>query len=157
MGEDIKRYGERQEKWILAITKLIGRVHSRVYKLSGGRVGGVFMKTLPVALLTTRGRKSGKMRTVPLGYIRDGNSVVVVGSKVGCSSHAMWFLNLQADPRCRIQVGSEADDRIARIATEEEVASLWPRLLEIYADFDTYKARADDANRTIPVIFLDPA
>jgi deazaflavin-dependent oxidoreductase (nitroreductase family) len=69
----------------------------------------------------------------------------------------MWFLNLQADPRCRVQVGSEADDRVARIATEEEVTSLWPRLLEIYSDFDTYKARAGDANRTIPVIFLDPA
>ena len=157
MVEAIKRYGDTEEKWVLRITRLIGRIHTRIYKFSGGRIGAKFMKTVPVALLTTRGRKSGKLRTVPLGYIRDGNSVVVVGSKVGCSTHAMWFLNLQADPRCRIQVGSEVDERVARVASEQEVVRLWPSLLQIYPGFDTYKARAGDANRSIPVIFLDPA
>ena len=153
----IKRYGDTEEKWVLRITRLIGRIHTCIYKFSGGRIGAKFMKTVPVALLTTRGRKSGKLRTVPLGYIRDGNSVVVVGSKVGCSTHAMWFLNSQADPRCRIQVGGEVDERVARVASEQEVVRLWPSLLQIYPGFDTYKARAGDANRSIPVIFLDPA
>lgn len=156
MVAEIKRYGDTEEKWVLRITKLIGRMHTPLYKLSGGRIGGKFMKTVPVALLTTRGRKSGKLRTVPLGYIRDGDSIVVVGSKVGCSTHAMWFLNLQANPRCRVQVGSQVDERVARVANEQEVAKLWPSLLQIYPGFDTYKARAGDANRKIPVIFLDP-
>ncbi len=134
------------------------RLNTKVYKASGGRLGGTWRvgsalrRPAPVLLLTTRGRKSGKERTVPLLYLRDGDRFVVVASQGGLPSNPAWYLNLTAHPRVHIQVGSEEFDLVAHTASDEERKELWPRLVEIYADFDTYAAWTD---RTIPVVVCE--
>ena len=123
------------------------------YRLSGGRVasrvGGASL-----CLLTTTGRRSGQPRTVPLLYLRDGEDLVVVASRGGMSDHPAWYLNLRANPRATVRVGSATRPVHAREATEDERARHWPTLTAAYPRFDAYESRA---RRRIPVVILTPA
>jgi F420H(2)-dependent quinone reductase len=146
-------------KAVGTIIKLGSRLNTKVYKMSGGRVGANwrigagFKKPVPVILLTTLGRKSGKPRTVPLLYLRDGANVVVVASQGGMASNPAWYLNLRDNPDVTIQEGKHTTVMRARDATDDERQRLWPQLVEIYADFDTYQGWTD---RKIPVVICEP-
>ena len=107
----------------------------------------------PTVLLTTRGRRSGADRVVPLVYGRSGEQVVVVASKGGAPSHPAWFLNLEADPRCHVQVAREHFDGVARVANADERGALWSLMLEIHPEYDDYQARSKD--REIPVVVIE--
>src|SRR5919206_303922 len=60
----------------------------------------------PMLLLDHLGAKSGKRRTAPLIYVRDGDNVAVIASKGGNPRHPAWFHNLRAHPDTTIQIGS---------------------------------------------------
>ena len=137
--------------WSPSVVKWISNVNTWLYERSGGRWGGTFLGA-PVMLLTTTGRKSGRPRTKPLLYMRDGDRVICVASKAGMATHPLWYRNLIADPRCTVQIGSATEQRTARVATDEERAELWPKLLELYADFESYASWTD---RQIPVVILE--
>jgi len=124
-----------------------------IYRASGGRVGGTWLQGAPICLVTTTGRKSGARRTTPLLYLRDGENVVVVASQGGMPNHPAWYHNVRAHPEVEVEVGSERSKRLARIASPEERAALWPRLTAMYPDYDDYQARTD---REIPVVILEP-
>jgi deazaflavin-dependent oxidoreductase (nitroreductase family) len=95
-----------------------------------------------------------RRRTVPLLCLRDGADIVVVASRGGMSGHPAWYLNLQADSRAVVQLGSAEMPVRARDATEEERSRLWPALTAVYEHFDAYQARTA---RRIPVVILSPA
>src|SRR5262245_14677271 len=82
--------------------KAVGAVHTRLYRLSGGRIGHT-AGHLANLLLTTTGRKSGAARTVPLTYMADGDTYVLVASNGGADRHPAWYLNLQDDPRAHVE------------------------------------------------------
>lgn len=125
----------------------------KAYRLTGGRVGGK-MTGAPVLLLDHVGRKSGKHRTTPLIYLAEGDDLAIVASRGGSDATPAWWLNLQASPATTVQVGRERRDVVARQATPEERARLWPGLTAIYPDYDVYETRTE---REIPVIVLAPA
>lgn len=125
-----------------------------VYRASGGKIGGRFLRGAPVCLVTTTGRKSGTPRTAPLLYLADGANVVIVASKGGMSKHPLWYGNLVANPRCTVELGRERRAMIARVASSDEKRALWPRLVAMYPDYADYQARTD---RDIPVVVLEPA
>ena len=110
---------------------------------------------LPTLLLTTRGRKSGEPRALPLIYGTAGDSHVVIASKGGMPTHPLWYLNLDADPACEIQVGAKHVVARARVAEGEERERLWKQMAEIYPPYDDYQKSAGE--RRIPVVVLDPA
>jgi deazaflavin-dependent oxidoreductase (nitroreductase family) len=110
---------------------------------------------LPTLLLTTTGRKSGEPRALPLIYGTDGDSYVIIASKGGMPNHPIWFLNLEANPSCHIQVGSKSLDVRARVAEGEERERIWKKMAEIYPPYDDYQKNAGE--RVIPVVILDPA
>lgn len=130
-----------------------------LYRRTNGRVGGTwrvmagFRSPVPVLLLDHVGRKSGRRFTTPLLYLEDGPDLVVVASQGGMAKNPQWFHNLRAQPEAQVQVGAELRRVRARVAEPEERAALWPRLVELYADFDTYQAWTD---REIPVVVLEP-
>jgi deazaflavin-dependent oxidoreductase (nitroreductase family) len=124
-----------------------------LYRLSGGKVGGT-MKGAPILLLTTKGRKSGKPRTMPLLYLRDDGRLVVVASSGGSPGHPAWFLNLRDDPSVEVEIGRNRERRRARVATAEERAPLWPRVVELYQGYDSYQRKT---TREIPLVILEPA
>jgi deazaflavin-dependent oxidoreductase (nitroreductase family) len=128
-------------------------VHGGLYRLSGGRIGA-HLAGLPVLLLTTTGRKSGKPRTVPLSYLEWGDAMVVIGSKGGAQRHPDWYLNLEADPAVEVQVGRTRERRRARRATPEEAGRLWPEVLARAPGYGRYRAKT---SREIPLVLLEGA
>jgi len=129
------------------------QLHVRAYRASGGRIGRGF-RGAPVALVDHVGRKSGKRYTSPLIYGTDGDSVVIVASFGGARRDPAWWPNLKAHPRTTVQIGSERRDVIARQATPEEKARIWPRMVEIYPPYADYQRRTE---REIPVVLLEQA
>jgi deazaflavin-dependent oxidoreductase (nitroreductase family) len=109
---------------------------------------------LPTLLLTTRGRRSGQPRSLPLIYGEHGDAFVVIASKGGMPTHPLWFRNLEADPSCELMVGPRKVTARARVAEGEERERLWKQMAEIYPPYDEYQERAGE--RTIPVVVLDP-
>src|SRR5512136_851856 len=107
----------REEKIGSAAIKLMSRLNTWVYRISGGRIAGRFPGGAPVLLLTTIGRKSGQPKTAPLLYLQEGGTYVVVASKGGMSQHPLWFKNLEANPSVEIEVGSRKIEATARRAT----------------------------------------
>lgn len=133
--------------------RVVGRLHTRVYRLTGGRIGhhsGAFANLL----LTTTGRRSGRARTVTLTYMPDGDTYVLVASNGGTDQHPAWWLNLQAMPEAEVQVGDATVRVVARTAERAERARLWP-MLKAYNPF--YAAYEELTTREIPVVILRPA
>ena len=135
-------------RWLLA---LVTRIHRAIYRLSAGRIGGR-LSGMPMLLLTTRGRRSGRERTLPLLYVADEKGWVVVASNAGDDRHPAWWLNLRARAEARVQVGRERSVVRGRRATPEEEARLWPRLVAAYGPYARYRERA---RREIPVVILE--
>jgi deazaflavin-dependent oxidoreductase (nitroreductase family) len=125
-------------------------LHSALYRVSGGRIGGRMFNS-PVLLLNTRGRKSGRSRTSPLLYLESGDEIAIVASYGGSPSHPAWYVNLMASPVVDIQMGRETRRVKAQIATPEEKSHLWPRLVEMYPSYADYQKKTD---REIPVVIL---
>ncbi|HZQ31406.1 MAG TPA: nitroreductase family deazaflavin-dependent oxidoreductase [Mycobacterium sp.] len=132
--------------------KWMARGNTWLYKVTGGKRGGTFRKA-PVALLTTTGRKSGQRRVSPLLYLRDGDRVVVVASRGGSDKHPLWYLNLKADPKVTVQIKDEVLQLTARDSTDDERATLWPKLVAMYPDYDDYQSWTD---RKIPIVVCEP-
>jgi F420H(2)-dependent quinone reductase len=141
-----ERVGSVVVRWMSVLNTL-------AYRATGGWLGGRFLRGAPVCLVTVTGRKSGRAITVPLLYLRDGADVVIVASKGGMSKHPVWYLNLEANPRCEVEIGRERRAMTARRVSEAEKASLWPRLCAMYPDYADYQART---TRDIPVLRLSP-
>jgi len=135
------------------LIKVMSALNTWVYRATGGRIGGRFLRGAPVMLLTTVGRKSGRRLTVPLLYLRDDERVLCVASKGGMDQHPLWYHNLVANPEVEIQIGSDVQPMRAHTAAEAERAAYWPRLVEMYPDYADYQARTE---RIIPVIVLTP-
>jgi deazaflavin-dependent oxidoreductase (nitroreductase family) len=97
---------------------------------------------MPTMLLTTKGRKSGKERTVPVYYVRDGKNLVAVCENFGLDKASSWPINLRADPKARIEIDGKTADYLSRPASDEEVARNMPRLIEMWPAHDTYVERS---------------
>jgi deazaflavin-dependent oxidoreductase (nitroreductase family) len=104
------------------------KVDRALYRASRGRVT-LAGPSLPTMLLTTRGRRTGEPRTVPVFYVRDGDNLVAASENFGLAAAASWPGNLRADPYVTIQVGSTSASYRARPATAAEVDRAMPRLL----------------------------
>lgn len=126
-------------------------LHRVVYKVSGGRVGRRLVDN-DMLLLTTTGRASGRSHTVPLLYLRDADSLMVIASYGGRPHNPDWYLNLVANPSVRVQVGPIRREMSARTATAEERSSFWPRVVAAYGDYAVYQGRTE---REIPVVILE--
>ena len=133
---------------------LVGRrvlqIHQFIYEHSGGLIGHR-LGPVSTLLLRTRGRRSGETRTAALNYIEDQDRYVVVGSKGGSDTPPGWLLNLQADPAVEVQVGTRRFRALARVATEAERKRLWPRLVQVWSDYDRYQSQT---KRVIPLVIL---
>jgi deazaflavin-dependent oxidoreductase (nitroreductase family) len=136
------------------MTRLLFRLalwlHRTLYRLSGGKIGGR-RGNVPILLLTTTGRKTGKRRTVPLQYLAEGDALVVIASNGGRPNHPGWFFNLEAQPRAEAQVGRDHWVVNARRATAEERERLWPKVVELWRGYDEYQRRIE---REIPLVIL---
>ena len=125
--------------------------HVRRYVETDGRSGHKWngRQTL---LLTTRGRKSGKLRRTALLYGQDGDRYLLVASNGGARDHPFWYLNLAAQPEVQVQVGADKFAARARTAGAEEKPRLWGLMASIWPDYDRYQKRT---SRDIPVVIVE--
>jgi deazaflavin-dependent oxidoreductase (nitroreductase family) len=133
--------------------KVVGAVHTRLYRASGGRVGGRF-RGGDVLLLTVTGRRSGRSFTSPLMYVRDGEALVVAASNGGIDREPAWWLNLQARPEATVQVGRDVLPVRAERTTGEDRSRLWQALNAAFGGYEGYQR---GVQREIAVVRLSPA
>ena len=140
---------ERLRRFLI---RAISRTHGGLYRASGGRLLDRVVG-MPVLLLTTTGRRSGKRRTVALTYFGDGADLVVIGSFGGSDLPPAWWLNLQRDPQASVRIGGTTSTVTARAATTEEHDRLWPLATRTYRGYARYQERT---SRLIPIVMLTP-
>ena len=126
--------------------------HIRRYVETDGAEGHEWRPGVFTLLLTTRGRRSGKLRRTALIYGRDGDAYLVVGSQGGAPEHPAWYLNLLAEPEVQVQVGAEKFTARARTAGAEEKPRMWRTMTAVWPAYDDYQKRTD---REIPVVVLE--
>ena len=132
--------------------KLLIATYVFLYRLTGGTIGGKLVG-MPVLLLNSIGRKSGKKRTTPVAYIRDGTNYVVTASNGGAATNPGWFYNLQSSPQTTIQVMAETLPVMAQQANPEEKSRLWSQLIKVAPNFEEYQRKI---SREIPMVILRP-
>jgi deazaflavin-dependent oxidoreductase (nitroreductase family) len=130
--------------------RVFTRAHVRLFKLTGGRIGGQ-IKALPMLLLSTKGSRSGRIYTTPLGYLPDGDDIVVIASNGGHDYHPAWYRNLQANAHVLVQTSREEERRVAVEATPQERMRFWPRIDAIWPGYAEYRQKT---RRTIPLVVL---
>jgi deazaflavin-dependent oxidoreductase (nitroreductase family) len=129
------------------------RLHLAFFDLSKGRIFGKVCG-MPFVELFTTGRRSGKERVTMLTVpIVEGDRLVLVASYGGDDRHPAWYLNLRANPEVRVTMAGSTRTMMARTATEEERAELWPRITSAYGGYARYQERTE---RRIPVVILEP-
>ncbi|MEN3537212.1 nitroreductase family deazaflavin-dependent oxidoreductase [Microbispora sp. ZYX-F-249] len=130
---------------------LFGQEHVKRYIETDGEEGHDWEGTT-VAILTTRGRKSGQPRSTPLIYQPYGDAYLVVASKGGADEHPLWYLNLQADPEVEFQIKGDRFRARARTATPEERPDMWRTMTATWPAYDEY---ATKTARDIPVVVIE--
>jgi deazaflavin-dependent oxidoreductase (nitroreductase family) len=140
---------ERLRRFLI---RVVSRVHGVVYRATRGRIAGR-VAGMPVMLLTTTGRRSGRPRTATLTFFREGRDLVVVGSFGGSDTPPDWWLNLQRNPRALVRIGGTVTRVTARPATGEEHERLWRRVTTTHPGYARYQARTA---RRIPIVVLAP-
>jgi deazaflavin-dependent oxidoreductase (nitroreductase family) len=130
---------------------LFGQEHVDRYLATDGKEGHDWLGT-QVLILTTKGRKSGEPRSLPLIYGISGDDYLVVASKGGWPKPPGWYLNLEADPEVEVQVKGERFKARARDATPEEKPKMWKTMTAEWPAYDDYQKRTE---RQIPVVVLE--
>lgn len=129
-------------------------LHRAAFSASRGRLFGHAMG-MPVVELITTGRRSGSERSTMLAVpIVEQDRLVLVASFGGDDRNPAWYLNLRANPKVRTVMAGTTRHMVARTATSEERAALWPRIVATFKGYATYQSRT---SRPIPVVILEPA
>lgn len=117
------------------------------FRANGGKVGGQFEQA-DLLLLHTTGAKSGKPRLSPLAYLTVDGKMLIVGSYAGAPKDPAWVHNLRANPKVRIELGTEAYDATARELPDAERDAAYPKIAEAAPVFAEYQA---NTTRAIPL------
>jgi proline iminopeptidase len=131
-----------------------GDEHVRLYRETDGETGHEWREGSTILLLTTKGRKTGSDRTVPLIYDLDGANPVIVASKGGAPDNPGWFKNLAKTPEAEVQILDRHVPVRAREAEGEERVRLWAQMNRVWPHYEEYQAKTD---RRIPVLVLERA
>src|SRR5688572_10017621 len=107
-------------------------IHRAIFNLSKGRIFGRAFG-MPIIELVTFGGSSGKERSpMPAAPVVEGERWVLVAWVGGDGRHPAWYLSLRSDPEVRVTIAGSTRTMVARIATEEERAELWPQITSVY-------------------------
>ncbi len=127
---------------VWGIKHIVSPTQRLLYRVTGGRAFTTTGAGRDVLLLTTRGRLTGKDRTIPVYYLRDGNRIVICNVNPGFERTNPWVTNLRAHPIAWLQIGPERAEYHAHEATEAEIRLYWPRLLSIWPAYGAHFAKS---------------
>ncbi|WP_328769905.1 nitroreductase/quinone reductase family protein [Streptomyces sp. NBC_00286] len=120
------------------------------FRSNAGQVGGYF-EGARLLLLTTTGARTGTRHTTPVGYLPDGDRVLVIASAGGAPKHPDWFSNLVAHPQVTVETGVFTYEARAVVLQGEERDQLFARAVEAEPGWAEYQAKTD---RLLPVVAL---
>lgn len=120
------------------------------FRASQGKLGGMFAG-MNLLLITVTGAKSHKEYTIPVAYTMDKDTIIIVASKGGSDTSPDWYYNLKANPRARVELGSESFEVEATEADEPERVRLYAQHADQYPGFIEYQEKT---TRKIPVFVL---
>jgi deazaflavin-dependent oxidoreductase (nitroreductase family) len=126
--------------------------HVADFRAHGGQVTEGPLKGSNLLLMTSIGAKSGEPRVTPLGYTRDGERWVVVGSNSGFDHDPAWVANIRSTPIVTIEVGTERFAARATITTGAERERLWASHTAAIPAFGRYEQMTA---RQIPVVTFE--
>lgn len=140
------------------LSRILHHVDPVVFKLTRGRRTLTSLITgLPIVMLTTTGRKSGRPRTLPLLGVWDAEQAgrfALIASNWGQQRNPGWYYNLKAHPLAHCVINGDHGDYRAHEATGEEYDRFWRCAEATYPGFTAYKKRA--AGRHIPIMIMTP-
>lgn len=136
-------------KWLM---RLVMAIYVFLYRRTGGKVGGR-LGVMPVLLLTTTGRKTGKKHTVPVMYLSESPNYIITASNNGGEKPPAWWLNLKGNPQATIEIGGDMKLVTIEQAGPEEKKRLWVQLVAKAPAFEGYQKRTQ---REIPMVILRP-
>lgn len=110
---------------------------------------------VPILLLTTTGAKSGRPRTTPLLYAREGEDLLVVGSNFGQPHHPTWTGNLLANPEALVTIGGKQVRAVAKLLTGVEAETAYQKMIEVARTYAEYRSRTDRAIRVFRVTAVE--
>ena len=123
-------------------------------RANGGTPSSGPLAGRPLAIMTSKGAKSGQDRTAIVTYHRDGDAFVIAATKGGADEHPAWYHNLVAHPDATFEIGTDVIPVIAREATGEERQRLYDEHARRYPEFAAYPSKT---SRVIPVFVLTRA
>jgi deazaflavin-dependent oxidoreductase (nitroreductase family) len=133
--------------------KLFTGLHVFMYRLTGGKFGSE-MRGFKVLVLTTKGRKSGRVFSTPLGYFERDGGYFIVASNAGQNSHPAWFLNIKGNPNdVMIQVKDKPIKVKPQIILGEPRRPLYDWIVSLAPNYGDYEKQT---TREIPLVFLKP-
>lgn len=130
-----------------AIARLYTRLNVWVYRLTNGRM----MNTIqgrPICIVEMTGAKSGKKRSIPLVYVRDGSDFLLVASMGGAPSHPAWYYNLKSRPEIDLTVNNRRNRFVANLLEGEAYTAAWQDCVAHFPDYQAYQSRTE---RIIPI------
>ena len=151
-GTSAQPQGRSYSPLVGTLTRVAIAGHVALYRLSGGKTGGQ-AQHMPILLLTTTGRKSGKSYTTPLVFMPDGDDIVVVASNSGQARLPNWWLNMRKSKQAQVEVGRKRLRVSAQEASGEERQRLWSRIIAYRAGHEAYQQRTP---YPLPVVILHP-
>ena len=132
--------------------KLARTTHAAMFRLSRGKVGAS-LAGMPILILATKGRRSGRVHNVPLAFMMEEDSYVVIASYRGSPRHPAWYLNLLNEPQAIVQVKGRKIAVVAKTVDTEARENLWNRLV---AKTPVYNRFQERTKRQIPMVYLTP-
>lgn len=126
--------------------------HIKTYLKTNGEKGHEWRPGIYTLLITTIGRKTGRLLRTGLIYGMDQNRYIIVASKGGHPNHPEWYLNLKKNPEVLLQVKSEKFLALAKDAEGAERQRLWKMMAEVFPPYEDYQQRTI---RKIPVVILE--
>lgn len=134
-----------------AAARPLTAAHAAMFVRTDGRLAGRWFG-MPVLVLETVGRRSGRCWATPLVYLRDGDDLVVVAANAGAPRHPQWWLNLRAAGHAVAVTADRRQRVLVREPSGAERHQLWRRLAAVLP-IDEYQRRT---TRPLPVVVLTP-
>ena len=152
MSDPSEKPPRLQPRWFI---RAFWKVHRGIFRVTGGRLG--LWRPKPGGWgtlgLTATGRRTGRPRSVILGYLADGPNLVTMAMNGWGEAEPAWWLNLQANPEATVKTRDGQVQVRARAAAGEERDRLWARWREVDEQLDGFAARRPGPTA---VVVLEP-
>ena len=142
----------RARPLVRRVSRLVTALDRRLLRTGRRTIGGRVAGDVPVLLLSTTGRRTGRRRTTPLLFHReDGDHLLLVAANGGADWHPDWLHNLRADPRVSVELDGVGRRCRAHVLDEVERAVAWPTAVRAFPGLAQAQA---ESSRMIPLVRL---